>query len=148
MKKLLVIIVFLFSSSVVGQINSFGFDCNFTASNETQMHNNGIVLKKIHNDNNYSYRLSILPESDGFSIFYPSNGNKDKGVELTQYNTLSKISTNRTFLFDTTFISIYSSNPFDDIKPKPNTYTAILSQHLSGIGGPRAFQEYGYCVSK
>jgi len=73
---------------------------------------------------------------------------KEKGVELTQYTTLSKSSTNRTFLFDTTFISIYSSNPWDDINPKPNTYTAIISQHISGIGGPRAFQEYGYCVSK
>ena len=120
MKKLLVLFFFIFSSSVFGEINSFAFDCNFTVSNETLMHNNGIVLKKLYKDNNYSYRLSILKESDGFSIFYPSNNKKEKGVELTQYTTLSKSSTNRTFLFDTTFISIYSSNPWDDINPKPN----------------------------
>ena len=148
MKKILIILVLFFSSSVLGNINSFGFDCNFVSSNETQMHNNGIVLKNTYTDENYSYRLSILPESDHFSIFYPSNGKKEKGDELTQFTSLSVTSTNRTFLFDTTFISIYSSNPWDDLSPEPNTYTAIISQHLTGMGGPRSYQEYGYCVSK
>ena len=150
MKIFMTIFIFFFSTSTIGQINSYAFDCNFTASNEIIMHNNGIIFKKLHKDSKQSYRLSIRPEANGFILLYPSIGKKEKGLELTKYTTLSnsRTSINRTFLFDTTLISIYSYNPLDVINPKYNTYTSILSQHLSGIEGPRALQEYGYCISK
>ena len=135
--------------SVKADTTADNFSCNFTFNFDSTLDNLGKVKVTKNNKDNYNYKLQIRRVDEKlFKVIYDNNAS-DNGVDITNITSLSVMGTNRSFLFDTTFISIFSENLLEPEKaPNPNTHSAILSQHKWGTGGPRAFQEFGICISE
>ena len=142
-------LIFFINTNLLAKISADNFSCEFTFGFDSTLDNVGKVKVTKNNKDNYSFKIQIRKVDEKFFKIIYSNDNSDNGFEITKNTTLSVGRLNRSFLFDTTFISVFSENFFEPVKaPNPNMHSAILSTHNWNAGGPRAYQEFGICISE